>query len=159
MKVRTAHPDDLDAIESLWLEMMRFHSDLDDYFVTIPEAETVHRKYMKSILEGDSSQVLVVDDGGKIMGYLVMKVCDNPPIYPHKKYVQISALSVGERHRRKGVGCQLVKAAFKRSHDQGITRVECSVAVKNPVSRAFWKKLGFRATVERCFLDLDGSSK
>ncbi len=155
MKVRPAQPEDLDSIELLWLEMMEFHINLDEYFVIDPEAEVVHRKYMKNILEGGSSQVLVAEDGKQILGYLVMRVCENPPIYPHKKYVEISALSVSEKSRRKGVGRQLVNGAFDWSSDQGITRVECSVAVKNPISKAFWEKLGFRGTVERCFLDLD----
>ncbi len=43
MEVRTASLKDLDAIESLWKEMMLFHIALDETVPVIPEAEAIHR--------------------------------------------------------------------------------------------------------------------
>jgi GNAT superfamily N-acetyltransferase len=154
MEVRTASLNDLNAIESLWKEMLLFHIALDDYFVMIPEAEAIHREYMKSILLEESERVLVADDGGVILGYIVMEVGKKPPIYPHEEYVEIAALSVCESARRKGVGRQLVEAVLTWGRGRNITQVECAVAVNNPVSQAFWVRMGFRRTVERCVLDL-----
>ena len=153
MPIRTANLQDLDAIEALWKEMMRFHAALDPYFVTIPEADVAHRSYMATLLQDETKHVFVADDG-QILGYLVMMIQDYPPIYEVQKFAEISAISVTAAARRQGVGRQLVEAVLNFCRENGIQRVECSVAVANSVSQGFWKGSGFRGVLERCVLDL-----
>jgi ribosomal protein S18 acetylase RimI-like enzyme len=154
MEIRTANLEDLCAIETLWKEMMLFHSALDDDFSMIPEAEEIHREYMKGILQEGEKRVLVADDGGIVLGYIRMETCKKPPIYPNIEYVEIKAISVSTSARRKGIGRKLVEAVTTWCMNRNIMQVECGVAVNNPVSQAFWKRMGFRATIERCKLDL-----
>ncbi len=98
--------------------------------------------------------LLVADKDSQTLGYIVMEVCKKPPIYPHNEYVEITAISVYESTRWKEVGRRLVDVVLTWSLNSNITRVECAAAVNNPVSQAFWKRVGFRGTVERCVLDL-----
>lgn len=150
MEIRTANLEDLGAIEILWKEMMLFHIARDDYFTMVPEAEDIHREYMKRILCDGEKHVLVADDSGIVLGYIVMELCNKPPIYPNVEYVEIQAISVSASARRKGIGRKLVEAVTTWCRNQDITQVECGVAVNNPVSRAFWKQMGFQGTIERC---------
>ena len=142
MEVRTASLNDLDAIESLWKEMMLFHIALDETFAEIPEAEAIHHEYMKGLSLDESERVLVTDDDCNILGFIVMKVCENPPIYPLKEYVEIAAISIRKSARRKGIGHQLVKGTLGWCCDQGFSRVECAVAVKNPVAQGIRRRWG-----------------
>ena len=132
MQIRSATPTDLDAIESLWREMMDFHIALDDYFTMIPEADANHRTYMAGLLENHPDRILVAEDGDQLLGVLVMQICENPPIYPHQRYLEIMDISVSAKARRQGVGRKLLEAAIEYARQQSISRVECAVALNNP---------------------------
>jgi len=133
---------------------MLFHGNLDDYFSMTPEADANHRAFMTTILTNEPERVLLAEEDGQILGYIGLEICEKPPIYPITKFVEIVCISVTAAARRKGVGQQLVAAAKEWSQARGRTRLECEVAVKNPVSQKFWKGLGFWATVERCVQDI-----
>jgi phosphinothricin acetyltransferase len=156
MQIRQASLDDLDAIEFLWREMMDFHIAIDDYFTLIPEAETNHRTYMTDLLQDESKRVFVADDAGNILGYLVAEVNTYPPIFVHKNYGHIGAISVSDSARRQGLGRKLLEAALDWFREQNLRRVECGVAVNNPVSQGFWEAMGFRGIIEHRVLDLTG---
>ena len=154
MQIRMATLADLDSIESLWREMMDFHVVLDDYFTLAPEADTNHREYMAGLIQDEAKRVFIAEDDGLLLGYLMAEVCNYPPIYVHKSYGHIGAISVTESARRRGVGRQLLEIALEWFREQKLQRVECGVAVENLVSQAFWKGLGFRDFVETHVLEL-----
>ena len=154
MNIRRATLADLDAIELLWREMMDFHIAIDDYFIMVPEADTNHREYMTGLLQNEAKCIIVADDNGQIIGYLMAEINDYPPIYLQKQYGHISAISVTASAQREGIGHQLLDAALDWFRGQGVKRVECAVAVENPVSQRFWKGLGFRGIMETHVLEL-----
>jgi ribosomal protein S18 acetylase RimI-like enzyme len=154
MQIRRATLADLDAIEPLWKEMALFHQNIDPYFTIIPEAEANHRVYMSSLLRNDEKRIFVADDSGCLLGFLMAEVNTYPPIYVHKQFGYIGTISVTESAWRKGIGRLLLDAALDWFRAQGLQRVECSVAVENPVSQGFWKGRGFRGFMETHVLDL-----
>ena len=62
MKIRRATLAYLDAIESLWREMMDFHVACDDYFALAPEADRNHREYMAGLIQDDAKRIFVAED-------------------------------------------------------------------------------------------------
>jgi ribosomal protein S18 acetylase RimI-like enzyme len=154
MQIRRATLTDLDAIESLWMEMALFHQQVDPYFTIIPEAEDNHRNFMTGLLQDQVKRVFVADNGDQILGYLVAEINAYPPIYLHKNYGYIGAISVTTAARRQGIGHQLLAAALDWFRAEGLQRVECSVAVENPVSQGFWKRAGFRGFMEKHVLEI-----
>ena len=155
MKIRRASLDDLDNIESLWWEMMEFHVSLDNYFTLKPEAGIHHEKYMTGLIKDEETRVFVADGDGQLLGYIVAGVSDYPPIYLLKNHGHIGAISVTASARRLGIGTKLLDAALDWFRTQGLQRVECGVAVENPVSRAFWEEMGFRGFMANYVLDLN----
>ena len=154
IKVRRATIADLETIESLWKEMAIFHQELDPYFTIISEAEDNHRRYMIDLLQDESKRVFVADDSVRLLGYLVADVKSYPPIYKHKYYGHIGAISVTASARRKGIGKMLLNKALAWFREQQLQRVECGVAVLNNVSQAFWDGMGFRGFMEIKVLEL-----
>ena len=61
MQIRRATLHDLDAIESLWREMMDFHATLDDYFALDPDADANHREYMAGLIQEEAKRIFVAD--------------------------------------------------------------------------------------------------
>jgi len=154
MQIRQATLEDIDGIELLWKEMAVFHQKIDSYFTIIPEAEANHRTYMTGLLQDESKRIFVADDAGCLLGYLMADVKAYPPIYFHKNYGNIGGISVTASARRKGVGRKLLSVALEWFRDQGLQRVECGVAVENPLSQGFWKGVGFRGFMEMHVLNL-----
>jgi len=154
MQIRRAISTDLDPIEKLWKEMMLIHAEFDDYFITTINAEDSHRSFMSNLIGDGGKRVFVAEKDGKLLGYIVVMIEDYPPIYNHKRFAEISAISVAESERRHGIGRKLLGAALDWCRSQGINRVECAVAVQNPVSQGFWKGVGFRSYMERCVMEL-----
>jgi len=154
MQIRLATMEDIDAIESLWKEMAIFHQKIDSYFTIIPEAETNHRAFMTGLLQDESKRIFVADEAGCLLGYLMADIKVYPPIYVHKNYGHIGAISVTASALRKGVGRKLLGAALEWYREQGLQRVECGVAVENPLSQGFWKGVGFRGFMEMHVLNL-----
>lgn len=154
MQIRRATLTDLDAIESLWREMVDFHIIIDDYFTTAPEADANHRGYMTGLIQDETKRIFVAEDGSEILGYLMAEINVYPPIYLHQTYGHIGAILVTASARRMGIGRLLLAAALDWFRQQGLQRVECAVAVENSVSQEFWKGAGFRGFMEKHVLDL-----
>ena len=154
MQIRRAALTDIDAIEVLWREMMNFHIECDDYFTMSTEADTNHREYMTGLIQDENKRVYVADDDSQLIGYLMAEINAYPPIYLHQRFGHIGAISVSESAQCKGVGRQLLEAALAWFRENDLQRVECSVAVENPLSQGFWKKMGFRSFVETRVLEL-----
>jgi ribosomal protein S18 acetylase RimI-like enzyme len=134
--------------------MMEFHASLDDYFTLIPEAGVHHEEYMTRLIKDEDTRVFVAEHDGQLLGYLVAGVNEYPPIYLHKNYGHIGAISVTASARRMGIGTKLLDAALDWFLAKGLQRVECGVAIENPVSQAFWKGREFRGFMEKHVLDL-----
>jgi len=64
MQIRRATLNDLDAIETLWQEMVDFHLALDDYYSLAPEAHTNHREYMVGLIQDETRRIFVAEDNG-----------------------------------------------------------------------------------------------
>ena len=154
MQIRRATLADLDPIEALWREMMDFHAAFDDHFTLSSQADANHRIHMTNLLQDESKRIFVADDGDQLLGYLMAEIKTYPPIYLVQKYGYIGTISVTESARRTGIGSKLLNAALDWFRDNDLQRVECAVAVENPVSRGFWKGVGFREIKETLFLDL-----
>ena len=146
--------DDIDAIESLWKEMAIFYQKIDSYFTINYEAEANHLAYMTGILTDDSKRIFVADDAGFILGYMMTYVKAYPPIYMHKNCGYTGGISVTASASCKGIGKKLLCAGLEWFRKQGLQRVECGVAVENPLSQGFWKGVGFRGFMEKHVLEL-----
>jgi ribosomal protein S18 acetylase RimI-like enzyme len=153
MQIRLATRTDLDAIEALWREMMDFQAACDDYFIMSPQAEVRHQVYMSGLIQDDDQRVFVTDYDGQLLGFLNAEINAFPPIYPHQNYGHIDSLLVTKSDRHKGVERRLMEAALAWFHENGLHRVECAVAVENPLSQGFWKGLRLRPFIETHVLE------
>lgn len=150
MEIRTAVLSDADEITALWKEMMTLHQCYDKYFTIEEKADKAYKQFAEeNIRNGSNLFKVCCDDKNKIIGYVLAVIFYYPPIYPDRRYLEIIEMVVTEDQRRKKIGKFMLNDVSNWAKENNITRMECMVAIGNPISQGFWKKNGFRAYAER----------
>lgn len=154
ISIRTAQQRDLEAIGNLWVELMAFHARLDERFSIPPQGRSSYIRYLHNALRDDNFRVLVADDRGTVLGYVLGYIGQNPPTFPQTRYGFIADLCVTQTIRRHGVGTVLVRAICQWFRAQGMQSIQLNVAHHNPHSQAFWRKVGCTDYLDHMWLEL-----
>lgn len=148
MIVREGRAEDVEGIVRLWREMWDFHAPLDPRFQATPVADAVMGGWIEENLQSDRARVLVAETApGKLEGYCLAMILENPPVVPWQFYGHVSEISV--LRRRNGTGTRLLEAAHAWLRARGVSYVEVNVSVRNAVARGFWRKNGYGDFLER----------
>ncbi|MEN6626478.1 MAG: GNAT family N-acetyltransferase [Candidatus Sumerlaeia bacterium] len=141
--IRTACADDLPAIMGLWREFMDFHAGCNPLFARSADGDEWFKEQLISHLLSDKSCILVAEHAGIVVGYCFTVIAQYPPVFEITEYGAIYDLAVTESCRRRGIGEKLFREAQAWLATRGIHRIEARYVVANPISTAFWKKMGF----------------
>lgn len=152
--VRRAGLRDVDDILPLWEEMMRFHAALDPRLEVGPEGASYMRRVFREWLRSEDCRVLVAEAEGEIVGYIVGRVADNPPVFRLRTYGHISDICVAPEWRRRGVGRRLYGALREWFKEEGLSVVQLNAAHRNPTSLAFWRAMGFEDYLHRMWREI-----
>ena len=140
--IRQATRKDLEVIGDLWVELMSFHANLDPRFAIPAHGRNSYIRHIYAVLRDDNYRVYVAEADGQIIGYILGYIAQNPPIFPHPQYGFIADISISPSSRRQGAGTQLVATLRSWFRSRGLTNIQLNVAANNPVSQAFWRKMG-----------------
>lgn len=155
MKLRKAVSSDINVVIELWKDMMLLHQNYDRYFSLEEKAEKAYKKYAEENIKSRNKFFKVcLDENNDIVGYVLADIIEYPLIYPVKRFIEIIEMVVRKDQRRKGIGETMLKDVFYWAKEKGITRLECKVAIENPISQGFWKKNGFRGYSESLVLEI-----
>lgn len=155
MEMRKAVLSDLNVITGLWKDMMLLHQHYDSYFSLEEDADKAYQEYAKENIQSGSKFFKVcLDEKNDIAGYILAAIVEYPPVYTVKRYAEILEMVVRKDQRRKGIGETMLKDVFHWAKEKGITRLECKVAIENPISQRFWKKNGFKGYSENLVLEI-----
>jgi len=133
LTVRTATPDDLDAIAPLFDAYRQF-------FTEKPDLE-VSRRFLGERLQRDESVVLAAFDGIEAAGFLQLY-----PLFSSwycKRQWFLSDLYVDERFRERGIGKHLVSACIDFAKRGGARAILVELPFSEPHLVEFYGKLGF----------------
>ena len=100
-------------------------------------------KYLDDRYSEISTKLIVAEERGKIVGFMLCLLSPNVPVYREKKVGRISDVYVLEARRRKGVAKKMFDLAVKWFRKNKVRSVELNVAAMNLEARAAWGKLGF----------------
>ena len=159
IQIRQATINDVKDILSLWRELIDYHVPMDPYFEMNKDAEVHFEKYMKAHIEPEdgsdtnSSMLFIAEDtkSHAIVGFIMGSINSYPPVFKYKQYGCISDICVTESYRNRKIGADLVDNAKKWCRERGIQRIQMHAATSNPVSRSFWKKMGFKPVLEQMY--------
>jgi ribosomal protein S18 acetylase RimI-like enzyme len=152
--IRRATPDDVGGILPLWNELMDYHAALDARFQPAPGAEENWADILLDWLQDDDACVLVADAGGKLVGFIIGLVRENPPVLLPSKYGLITDICVDPAWRRQGIGGRLFEALKVWFREKELFIIQLSVAHRNPVSQTFWRAMGCEDYLDRLWFEL-----
>jgi ribosomal protein S18 acetylase RimI-like enzyme len=147
VRVRTATPDDVDALVALVGEMREL-GPVPGRAVARRGPEGARVRCEQLLADPDHRVVVAVDDAGAVLGAAVLGadtaggLLDPPSVY-------VSHLLVSPEHRRRGAGRALVAAAAAYAEELGVDSVVVGVAPTGRDANRFFARLGFAPLVIR----------
>jgi ribosomal protein S18 acetylase RimI-like enzyme len=137
MAIRKAKIEDLTSIVALWSEMMAFHLNRNSIDELKDNAKEIYRGYAEAFINDATKAVYVFEEDRLVLGYVYVEISELPPVYKETQIGVISEIAVSESARRKGIGKLLLDQAEMWLREKGVYRLECAVALGNPVSQSF----------------------
>jgi len=107
-------------------------------------ARDVLSENSRNALTNPNSYILVAETEGKVIGFISFMT--RKTIVHSGPCGLIDELVVSKRHRRKGVGKELIKAAVEECKKLRCCEVEVSTESTNVNAREFYKHCGFEET-------------
>jgi len=154
IRIRRARQEDLEAVLDLWQEMMDYHARLDVRFQPAADGREYFRPAVQEWMADDTWRVLVAVADGQVVGYIIGRVAENPPVFEMRHFGYVTDICVAPDWRGTGVGRRLFAALRNWLRHRGLTVVQLNAAACNPTSQAFWRKMGFQDFLDRLWLDL-----
>jgi ribosomal protein S18 acetylase RimI-like enzyme len=144
--IRLAKQEDADAIARMWEDLVRYHhimdSDLPD---SAPNGGKVYAHRITDRLNDTHTRVLVAEEDGKVVGYVLGVIVDLvPEMFVQEDGGFLADIYVDEAYRGKGIGRALVEALRVWFGECGVRYFEWYVASHNENARAFWRAVGGR---------------
>ena len=143
MEIKEATLQNVPELLSLWKELMDFHSNLDLFFTRRKEGHNNFKKHLIECIKSDNACVYLAVEKEEILGYILAKIQEYPPVFKIENYVEIFDIYIKPSYRRQKVGENLVKNTIDYFKKKGSFRIEMKVASKNIAGINFWKNQGF----------------
>jgi GNAT superfamily N-acetyltransferase len=147
---------DRDDIGQLWLELMRYHQQLDPRFLIPPDGEQRYVRHAVDMMRSRNARVLVAEDLAtrRLVGYLMAELQQRPPLALSGLYGFISDVCITETWRHQGVGRTLFEEIRRWFVARKATAIELYVSEANPTALRFWQEMGLTPFLKLMHLDL-----
>ena len=114
-------------------------------FALRPDAPERFRRWAGPALEDPRHALLVAEEDGAVIGFLLATVEQDLPVFVHDEYAVIRAMWVDPRHRGKGVAGQMLELAARECRQYGLRQLRAGAAVGREIEKHVLKKARFRA--------------
>jgi GNAT superfamily N-acetyltransferase len=101
---------------------------------------------MEALRLDPASWLWVAVERGEVVGLVGLHVM---PLLERGPFARVTALVVGERARRRGIGRALMERVEEQARAEGCERIELSSADRRRDAHAFYRRVGFEPTSQR----------
>jgi GNAT superfamily N-acetyltransferase len=146
--VRLATESDLPRIMEL-LQQLSLGGPRERVTTPLPES---YRAAFQQIEADPRQQLLVADDGGRVVGTLCLIVVPNLS-HQGRPYALVENVVVDETERSAGYGELLLRRAMAEAQRAGCYKLALTSNKERPGAHRFYQRLGLRATSEGFRID------
>jgi len=147
MEIRPAVQSDIEQICLLYNEFFAYNAKIDPVYC---RAGKEAGEYPKSVIESESSDLIVATEGDKMLGFIHIKEGKTPPYdaLMQNHYAQIIDFIVTEAFRKKGVGTKLMDAAKEWAKTRNLDYIELFALQGAVDERRFYERSGFTTVMQ-----------
>lgn len=154
LHIREARVQDAPALAALWHEMAAFHAQHDPLWKIRRGGREEYAAAMQEVVRSKEQAVFVACEGERPVGFVLAQLDRRARVFAGGEHGLIADLAVTEAFRRRGVGERLLRRSMRWFSSKGVKTAEVRVATTNPVSAAFWRKMGFEPCMTLCRKEL-----
>ncbi len=144
IEIRDGRKEDLDSVVGLWERLAKQHEGMGEEFALRWRSRKDWAEYVKLKFSEISTKLIVAEEDGEIVGFMLCMLSPNAPIFAERKIGLISDAYVVPERRKKGVAEKMLATGVKWFRKNKVRSVHLMVAAKNLEGRAVWGKLGFK---------------
>ena len=140
---------DIDRLEALWQELLEHHLAASPHLAALGAPRDpagswrVRRSQYLQWLAAPRAAVLVARDGGRLLGYAMVRACDDAGSWQWGDQVGIlETLVVARGARGAGAGRELLDATRQRLAEWGLRVMTISVIAGNEGAMSFYRREG-----------------
>jgi ribosomal protein S18 acetylase RimI-like enzyme len=142
IKIRHAGKDDVSVLQKLNNELFQDNQKFDpDLKMDWPMSDK-GSKYFSELIDSNESYVLIAEDDGNPVGYLIAEVRDIE--YRNGKSIFLENMEVNPESRHKGIGSILISELVNLANEKGIKKIYATSYLKNNNALGFYRKNGFK---------------
>ena len=149
--IRAAEAGDIPGLCRLYFEFHEYHaSRIPDRLVTLDDpgkqdTSELSAKLM-DIIQGSDSRLFVAEAGGTCIGFAEVYVREDAvdPARVARRYAHLQSLLVDEKHRGRGIGTELLKAAEAWAGERGAVEMRLDTWEFSGDPTGFYERNGYR---------------
>lgn len=149
VKIRYAGLKDVPVIVDLWKEFMTHDKNLPRtkkmkiYIKLKPNASVIFTKSVRSFINSKNSAIFLAEHENSIVGYCLIRIQKNNPIYKIKRIGFIDDIYVKTGLRKKGIGTLFLRNAYAWFKKNDVKHLALYVDINNKIARHAYIKRGF----------------
>jgi GNAT superfamily N-acetyltransferase len=141
-----AKPADAVEVIRLFGELHRYNSELDPRFALADGWEQLVHQYLEQSEDSADSTWLLARDSGRTVGFVLVEVHSDSPLYRHRYWAEIVGLYVEPEYRGQNVAMLLMEHAYAWALRRNLPMMQLYVTATNDSARRFYSKEGFVET-------------
>ena len=151
MRIRKAALKDLNGIVKVWEDFIRDHdkivlsknNKLKQHILRRKDASEIFRKFAKKNITSKEGEIFIAEDGGNLVGYILLLIKENIPVFKIKRIGYISDLYLKKEYRGIRISSKLKDEAIKWFRKKGIRYISIAVNANNLSAHSIYDKWGF----------------
>jgi len=157
--VRRATANDLDAVVSLRIALLREYREHPIYGRLRPDAESRARPIFASQLDSEREAIFIAEDARHVaIGMLRCVESVSSPLLVPDRYCYVSSVYVRPDFRRRGILRRLFERAQDWCRERGLAEMRLHNVGTSSTSAAVWDAFGFEVVEQVRLLRLDDAA-
>jgi ribosomal protein S18 acetylase RimI-like enzyme len=144
-RIRKAKPEDAEELKNIYFEFMQGIEKLNSFYrQDIEYWNKDALKDMDEMLRMRNRRIFLLEDKGRIAGFMDTLIKTRDDIYKIWKTGHIESVYIKPKYRRKGYSKALIEEAMKWFDKRGMKHFTVGAHALNTKARKYWEKLGFK---------------
>jgi GNAT superfamily N-acetyltransferase len=137
--------EDVRDLDAVWSELIVLYLESEDYsraFRSRALSDGWEEGWREQMAPSDGRLVLLARTDGDAVGYLVVEVVRDFPLFP-QPFGYLRDAFVRADMRRRGIGQAMLAQAENWCLERGALDLRLDVWANNSIGRRFWERVGF----------------